>query len=82
MDNQIECIECGELYVPDYEEQALCEECDCNSAWRNSEYQNKNISDWNVDDHLAAWYDDMMEKQNIGGICVIDEATSQFTLRI
>jgi len=30
--------------------------------WRHSNYESKDINDWDVDDHLAAWYDHMMEK--------------------
>lgn len=32
------------------------------NQWRNSDYESKDIGDWDVDDHLAAWYDHMMEK--------------------
>jgi hypothetical protein len=32
------------------------------NAWRYSDYESKDIGDWDVDDHLAAWYDHMMEK--------------------
>jgi hypothetical protein len=47
-----------------------CEECedavDCkinpDNAWRYSNYECKDIGDWSVDDHLAAWYDHQMEK--------------------
>lgn len=44
-----------------------CEEkesCSLNSdnAWRYSDYENKDINDWSVDDHLAAWFDHQMEK--------------------
>jgi len=32
------------------------------NAWRHSNYESKDINDWDVDDHLAAWFDHMMEK--------------------
>lgn len=32
------------------------------NAWRYSNYESKDIEDWDVDDHLATWYDHMMEK--------------------
>jgi hypothetical protein len=60
------CIECEGLFEPTYKGQDYCsEECendDINSSWRSSNYEEKDIGDWDVDDHLAAWYDDMMEK--------------------
>lgn len=31
-------------------------------GWRESNYEYKDIDDWDVDDHLAAWHDHMMEK--------------------
>lgn len=49
-------LECEE--VDDFEED---EDDEC-ERWRYSDYENKDISDWDVDDHLAAWYDDRMEK--------------------
>lgn len=47
-----------------------CEDCEnettCrinpDNSWRYSEYENKDIGDWDVDDHLAAWFDHQMEK--------------------
>jgi len=38
------------------------EDYDLNNSWRNSNYESKDIDDWDVDDHLASWYDHMMEK--------------------
>lgn len=37
-------------------------EYDENNRWRYSNYEQKDISDWDVDDHIAAWFDHMMEK--------------------
>jgi endogenous inhibitor of DNA gyrase (YacG/DUF329 family) len=60
------CNECGEPFVAEYKGQKFCsEECEIdydNSGWRRSNYENKSIEDWDVDDHIAAWFDDMMEK--------------------
>jgi hypothetical protein len=47
-----------------------CDECEeqdsCrinpDNAWRYSNYEEKDIDDWDVDDHLAAWFDHQMEK--------------------
>jgi hypothetical protein len=61
-----ECKECGESFAVEFKGQDFCsDEClddYIDSAWRRSDYENKPIEDWDVDDHLAAWYDDMMEK--------------------
>lgn len=62
------CLECDFAFNPECEEQEFCsEDCDeehnqINNGWRSSNYEHKDIGDWTVDDHLAAWYDDMMEK--------------------
>lgn len=32
------------------------------NSWKHSNYEEKDISDWSIDDHIAAWYDHIMEK--------------------
>lgn len=45
-----------------------CENCDLEhenddeNRWKFSNYEDKDINDWDVDDHLAVWFDHMMEK--------------------
>lgn len=40
----------------------LDEDYEMNNRWRYSNYEDKDIEDWDEDDHLAAWFDHMMEK--------------------
>ena len=47
---------CEELFSYSYEDFVA------DNEWRHSNYESKDIDDWTVDDHLAAWYDHMMEK--------------------
>jgi hypothetical protein len=60
------CAECGEEFEEVFYLDLYCsEECEKmneNEGWRNSNYESKSIEDWDVDDHLASWYDHMMEK--------------------
>jgi hypothetical protein len=58
-EDEIEDI-CEDLF--DYSYDDFKADYEMNNAWRYSDYENKDIDDWSVDDHLAAWYDHMMEK--------------------
>ncbi len=51
---------CEDLF--DYTYDDFKDDYEMNNAWRHSDYESKDIDDWDVDDHLAAWYDHMMEK--------------------
>lgn len=68
-ENQRPCLKCNSLFEPEFEDEEFCSgDCEdeydqINNEWRFSNYEWKNIGDWTVDDHLAAYYDDMMEKQ-------------------
>lgn len=63
------CTCCGSVFdskysdVPDFCDLYCEEEHDReNNHWKFSEYEYKDISDWDADDHLAAWYDHTVEK--------------------
>jgi hypothetical protein len=61
------CDECSSFdddYCEDCYDELFCDEneIDVNNRWRYSNYESKDISYWDEDDHLAAWYDHMMEK--------------------
>lgn len=61
-DHECECCcgcDCGNDCV---HEECECKICAENNNWRYSNYQNKDIEYWDVDDHLASCVDDIMEK--------------------
>jgi group I intron endonuclease len=41
---------------------SILEEAQQENQWKYSNYDGKNVSDWDIDDHLAAWWDDALEK--------------------
>jgi hypothetical protein len=53
-------LACEELFGDDFDE--FVDDYKINNSWRYSNYESKNIDDWDEDDHLASWYDHMMEK--------------------
>ncbi|HBY19628.1 MAG TPA: hypothetical protein DEG71_01190 [Clostridiales bacterium] len=51
---------CFELFGDSYED--FADDYEVNNRWRYSDYESKDIGDWDVDDHMAAAWDDAMEK--------------------
>jgi len=47
---------CEDLFDYGYDEFII------DNEWKHSNYESKDINDWDVDDHLAAWFDHMMDK--------------------
>jgi hypothetical protein len=60
LDNDIIKDTCEDLFNYTYED--FKGDYEMNNTWRYSDYEDKDIGDWSVDDHLAAWYDHVLEK--------------------